>query len=101
MATRRPSSAAQFQVADEHAPVARQVVEESFIAGRPSFGRELDAVKMLGFDTSATRPFLFFQGDTMKMQRKHSLVYLAALCATLGMASGAHADWFYDFQTAP
>jgi hypothetical protein len=46
-------------------------------------------------------PILFFQGDHMKMQRKHSLAYLGALCGTLGMAWGAHADWFYDFQTAP
>jgi len=37
----------------------------------------------------------------MKMQLKPSLAYLAALCGTLGMAWGAHADWFYDFQTAP
>ena len=35
----------------------------------------------------------------MKMQLKHPLAYLAALCGTLGMAWGAHADWFYDFQT--
>ena len=37
----------------------------------------------------------------MKMQLQHALAYLAALCGTLGMAWGAHADWFYDFQTAP
>jgi hypothetical protein len=37
----------------------------------------------------------------MKMQLKHSLAYLAALCGMLGMAWGAHADWFYDFQKAP
>src|SRR5207244_2691004 len=43
----------------------------------------------------------FFQGDSMKMQLRHSLAYLAALCGTLGMASGAPADWFYDFKTAP
>src|SRR5215470_4593485 len=37
----------------------------------------------------------------MKTQWKRSLAYLAALCGTLGMAWGAHADWFYDFQSAP
>jgi hypothetical protein len=37
----------------------------------------------------------------MKMHLKHSLAYLAALCGTLGIAWAAHADWFYDFQTAP
>lgn len=37
----------------------------------------------------------------MKTQWKRSLAYLAALCGTLGMACGAHADWFYDFQSAP
>jgi hypothetical protein len=37
----------------------------------------------------------------MKLQLKHSLAYLVALCGTLGMAWEAHADWFYDFQTAP
>jgi len=28
----------------------------------------------------------------MKMQRKHLLAFLAALCGTLGMAWGAHAQ---------
>ena len=37
----------------------------------------------------------------MKILLKHSLAYLAALCGTLGMAYGVHADWFYDFQAAP
>src|SRR5258708_26334850 len=37
----------------------------------------------------------------MKMQLKHALAYLAGLGGTLGMAWGAHADWFYDFQTPP